>query len=549
MHIVISSGHGLKVRGAAGPQPWGLDEVDEARKVVNRVAELLRGSDVGVTPYHDDISTSQNENLNRIVDFHNSKTRDLDVSVHFNAYSPTTSKKMGVEVLYVTQAGIAGETSAAIAEAAGLPDRGGKKRTDLFFLNNTSEPAILIETLFCDAKPDCDSYRQNFEAICRAIAEHISGTEIGGESPMPEPVPGEVARPVLGDGDVGSQVVVLQQSLGLPGDGIFTMQTEQAVEDFQNIHGLDADGICGSQTWGALNSISPLPPYPPPMPQPFDQALLDSICATAMASPIAAYSWKDRGRAPAGYIKGMAVAFAYAYDRLMADDWIVEDMAQAETGDDATDALALYDAQFRALGMDNSEDGADTLRHLFVMLLGLGMRESSGVHCEGRDMSASNVEAETCEAGLFQTSWNASACSTDFEVLFDQFESEPQQCALRIFEEGVECSSSDWDSYGSGMGREYQDLAKHCPNFAVMTTALGLRRIRQHWGPIGRFEVELKTDADRMFQAVQGLIDSLAPPEPGPPVEVATVIVTAQGPVSIKKTGSVRVIVNGVEVA
>ena len=36
MKVVISSGHGLKIRGAAGPSPWGLDEVNEARKVVEQ---------------------------------------------------------------------------------------------------------------------------------------------------------------------------------------------------------------------------------------------------------------------------------------------------------------------------------------------------------------------------------------------------------------------------------------------------------------------------------------------------------------------------------
>jgi hypothetical protein len=56
----------------------------------------------------------------------------------------------------------------------------------------------------------------------------------------------------------------------------------------------------------------------------------------------------------------------------------------------------------RELGMDNSADGVDTLRHLFALQLGLGMRESSGQYCCGRDMSADNVSAETCEAGLFQ---------------------------------------------------------------------------------------------------------------------------------------------------
>ena len=43
--------------------------------------------------------------------------------------------------------------------------------------------------------------------------------------------------------------------------------------------------------------------------------------------------------------------------------------------------------------MRNDVSGTDTLRHLFVLMIGLGMRESSGRYCEGRDQSASNTSA------------------------------------------------------------------------------------------------------------------------------------------------------------
>ena len=118
--IVISSGHGLYVRGASGI----LDEVDEARRVVDRVAAELRDRGVDVMVFHDDTSHSRNENLDTIVNYHNAQTRDLDVSVHFNAYVET-AKPMGVEVLYVTQSKLAGQVSAAIA-ACGFIDRGAK---------------------------------------------------------------------------------------------------------------------------------------------------------------------------------------------------------------------------------------------------------------------------------------------------------------------------------------------------------------------------------------------------------------------------------------
>ena len=183
--IVISSGHGLYVRGASGV----LDEVDEARKVVEQIAAELRDRGVNVTTYHDDVSKSQNENLQRIVDFHNSKTRDLDISVHFNAYVET-DKPMGTEVLFVTQGELAGEMSAAIADAGDFIDRGAKKRTDLFFLNNTAMPSILIETCFVDSSADAENYRSSFDVICEAIAN-----ELGGAEEVTEPPPGEERPP------------------------------------------------------------------------------------------------------------------------------------------------------------------------------------------------------------------------------------------------------------------------------------------------------------------------------------------------------------------
>jgi N-acetylmuramoyl-L-alanine amidase len=190
MKIILSSGHGVKIRGASGPKPWGLDEVDEAIRVVTRTADYLKRAGVDVTTYTDTVSTSQSENLERIVDFHNSKVRDLDVSIHFNAYEITTTKKMGTECLYVSQEELAIDMAATIAAATNLPNRGAKYRGDLYFLNNTSEAAILVEVVFCDAKPDCDSYRANFEKICQSIAETICEEPVeppGPESEPPEP--------------------------------------------------------------------------------------------------------------------------------------------------------------------------------------------------------------------------------------------------------------------------------------------------------------------------------------------------------------------------
>lgn len=179
--VVISSGHGLKVRGAAGV----LDEVDEARLLVEKVADNLLNAGISAVVFHDDVSTTQNENLNRIVDFHNALVRDLDISVHFNAYVETDGP-MGTEVLYLTQADLATRMSEAIAVAGGFINRGPKKRPgdsggSLFFLDNTSEPSILIETCFVDSETDAKLYRTYFDLIAETIGDVIAGDAMTGD--------------------------------------------------------------------------------------------------------------------------------------------------------------------------------------------------------------------------------------------------------------------------------------------------------------------------------------------------------------------------------
>ena len=180
--ITISSGHGLYVRGASGI----IDEVDEARILVEQLATDLRVRGVNVETYHDDVSHSQSENLNRITDWHNSRVCDLALSIHFNAYEQV-EKPMGTEVLYVTQGTLAGELSEAIADAGQFINRGAKKRTDLHFLNATEAASVLLEICFVDSEADCELYEKNFDAISAAMADCLSGQEGGVEKPSRPP--------------------------------------------------------------------------------------------------------------------------------------------------------------------------------------------------------------------------------------------------------------------------------------------------------------------------------------------------------------------------
>jgi hypothetical protein len=336
------------------------------------------------------------------------------------------------------------------------------------------------------------------------------------------------SRPVLQQGSFGADVGTVQSCLGCDADLDFGAQTDTAVCEFQAAKRLEVDGVVGGDTWAALESEYELPAYPAP-PIALTQEQINAICDIAATSAIACYAWEDRGVAPPGYTNGIAVAFAIGCVRLDQGDPIAAEMARANTGDDAIDALSWYDSDFAALGMANNVGGVDTLRHLYVLMMGLGMRESSGAYCEGRDMSADNVSADTAEAGLFQMSWNASSCSTSMQNLFDCYAAADRSEGYQdVFQDGVSCSSSDWENYGSGDGAQYQEMAKSLPLFACETAAIGLRSLRQHWGPINRKEVELRGEADAMLAAVADYVAEhvITPPDPRPPVDRPTTTIT-----------------------
>lgn len=163
--ICISSGHSTKCPGANGL----IDEVTEARDTVDHVAEIMRRRGLTVHTFHDTVSETQEENLERICEWHNSHNRVLDVFVHFNANEPT-EEPMGTECLYLSQEELAAEMAQAIASAGKLKDRGPKYRDNLYVLNNTVAPGILIEVCFVDSQADVSAYNKNFHAICGAIS-------------------------------------------------------------------------------------------------------------------------------------------------------------------------------------------------------------------------------------------------------------------------------------------------------------------------------------------------------------------------------------------
>lgn len=216
-------------------------------------------------------------------------------------------------------------------------------------------------------------------------------------------------------------------------------------------------------------------------------ALRAQIALVAATSAAAKINWAQRGIAPKGYIKGMALVYARAY---------CEKNPLLNTGANTPDKDALA-----YLGISAS------LKNTYALLIGLGMRESSGKHCEGRDMSASNVSATTAEAGMFQTSYDSSGADASLPLLLSSWNKE---CYGGAFAEGVTCSATNWKSYGSGNGFKFQELAKQCPAFAAEYAAITIRKLRKHYGPINRKEVQFKQEVVDLLTEVEKVVDNNA---------------------------------------
>lgn len=241
----------------------------------------------------------------------------------------------------------------------------------------------------------------------------------------------------------------------------------------------------------------------PPAVQP-PAAGLDGIVQLAAGSEIARYDWQQRGRAPMGYIKGMAVMYVRMACKLKAGDPVAVESAKTQ-GTANTDALTFFADIFEAAEIPGATP-EDRLRQLFVLMMGLGMRESSGRWCEGRDRAANNVTGEKAEAGLFQTSWNARSGNDLMPTLFRDYAGRTD--FLSIFKEGVTARDRDLENFGSGDGLEFQRLSKNCPAFAVEFAAVGLRNIRKHWGPINNRAAEVKRKADAMYRQVAQMAEA-----------------------------------------
>ena len=175
MKILVMAGHsanGYKGSGAVGH----LNESNETRRVAPKVVEYLKRLGVEATYVKLDKPTSSSYLYDQ-VKLANSKGKfDVMVQIHFNAgSSDPNSNTTGTETYYRSSNAKPYSDRVNKKLATLFKDRGSKSdKPNLYWLKNTTSPAILIELCFVDDKDDAKVYNNNFDKICRLIAEGLA---------------------------------------------------------------------------------------------------------------------------------------------------------------------------------------------------------------------------------------------------------------------------------------------------------------------------------------------------------------------------------------
>lgn len=180
----IHAGHNPAGKTACGAVGL-LDESAEDRLICKEVVKLLKNN--GHTAYNCTCNngTSPNDVLKKICTKCNKHKVDLDVSIHLNFGrndKKGDNKIGGSEVWCTESSGIKKEVGNKVLKnmaALGFTNRGIKTTGGLYYLNHTTNKAILIEVCFVDDKDDYALYNKvGYKKVAKAIAEGICGTTV-----------------------------------------------------------------------------------------------------------------------------------------------------------------------------------------------------------------------------------------------------------------------------------------------------------------------------------------------------------------------------------
>jgi N-acetylmuramoyl-L-alanine amidase len=177
--VTVHGGHNPSGKIASGAVGI-LDESKEDRIITNKVVTLLNHNGIKAVDCTVNNGVSQTDVLKKICDKCNSESKvDLNISIHFNSGAGDTKgngETTGSEVLLTANQSDKGDIATRICyqlEKLGFRNRGVKIVNNLYFLNQTKAPAILVEVCFVDDADDAKLYKKDKDAVAQAIVNAI----------------------------------------------------------------------------------------------------------------------------------------------------------------------------------------------------------------------------------------------------------------------------------------------------------------------------------------------------------------------------------------
>ena len=228
------------------------------------------------------------------------------------------------------------------------------------------------------------------------------------------------------------------------------------------------------------------------------------IADIAARSSCARTDWTQRGFAPVGYIKGMALMYAKSLCESRGTPGPAAAVMKRPLMAGGEDALVRYRVDLSQNGVDVNND-IERLRAIYTLAIGEGMRESSGNTTEGRDTTVKHPPPETAEAGLFQQSFDSFGRSPIFAALFDQYKANPAACLLDTFKEGIPRVVRE-PVVGDGRAAEFQTFTRECPAFATEYAMILFRINQRHFGPVRRHEAQYIQRCNNMLKEVEAIV-------------------------------------------
>ena len=275
MKIAVDCGHTL--RGSdTGAEGCGRKEQDLTREVGSLVIKKLRQLGHEVINCTVDTCGSVTDSLSSRVNTANNNRAEIFICIHFNCGGGHGTEVFTYNGQELPQARNVLNNICSL----GYTNR-GIKSANLYVINHTNMPAMLIECSFIDSQDDMNRYNAN--DLADAIVKGVVGQTVSVSQPAinnvvhslgysatvrdfqiqfneaynqriyvdglwGQQVEAALHQILLRNGSQNSLVGFVQCRVGTDVDYIYGNNTEEAVRRYQSAHGLTADGIVGFNT-------------------------------------------------------------------------------------------------------------------------------------------------------------------------------------------------------------------------------------------------------------------------------------------------------------